>query len=135
MAIIRWRPFADIDKFLEDVNLLQKQASRDLATDVYEEDGNIIVEMHMAGIEADKIDISVEGDHLRVSGTREEEKETEDRDYYAKEIKRGSFERLIHLPAAVDRAKTRAEVHEGVLKITLEKSNHEKGHKVKVESH
>lgn len=132
MAMIRWRPLADIDKFLEDVTLQQNQAGRDLATDVYEENGNIIVEMHVAGINPDKVDISVEGDHLRVSGSREEELETEDRDYYAKEIRRGSFERIIHLSAPVNQKETRAEITEGVLKITLPKLSQEPTHKVKI---
>ncbi len=135
MAIIRWKPLADIDKFFEDFNVLQHQVGRDLATDVYEENGNVIVEMHVAGINPDKVDIVVEGDHLRVTGSREEKKEMEDRDYYAKEIRRGSFERTIHLPAAVNREKTRAEVHEGVLKITLPKLNNGKSHKIAVEKH
>ncbi len=133
MAIIRWRPFGDVEKLFEDFDLLQSQAGKDLAADVFEENGNIIVEMHVAGIDPDKVEISVEGDHLKVSGSREEEWETEDRDYYAKEIKRGSFERIMHLPAAVNREKTRAEVREGVLKITLPKLSPEQSHKVKVE--
>ncbi len=133
MAMIRWRPFGELDKFFEELQV--PTISRELAADVYEENGNVIVEMHVAGINPDKVDISVEGDHVRVTGSREEQKETEDRDYYAKEIRRGSFERIIHLPAAVDREKTRAEIHEGVLKITLPKKSKAEAHKVKVEKH
>lgn len=135
MALIRWKPLGDIDKFLEEMHLLPGQFGKDLATDVFEENGNVIVEMHVAGINPDKVDITVEGDHLKVTGSREEEHETEERDYYAKEIKRGSFERIIHLPAPVNRAQTRAEIHEGVLKITLPKMSEQEGHKVKVEKH
>ncbi len=135
MALVRWKPFGDIEKFLEETNLWQTIAGKDLSADVYEENNNIIVEMHVAGINPDKVDIVVEGDHLKVSGSREEEHETEQRDYYTKEIKRGSFERYIHLPAAVDRTKTRAEVHEGVLTITLPLLASPESHKVKVEKH
>lgn len=133
MAMVRWRPFSDIDKFLEEH--LTHHAGRELATDVYEENGNVIVEMQVAGINPDKVDISVEGDHLRVTGSREEEKEHEERDYYSKEIRRGSFERIIHLPMAVDRSKIRAETREGVLKITLPEVKKEQGQKVKIEKH
>lgn len=133
MAMIRWKPFGELDKFFEELNV--PNVMRELATDVYEDDGNVIVEMNVPGIQADKVDIAVEGDHLRVTGHREEEKETKDRDYYVKEIRRGSFERIIHLPAAVDREKTKAEVHDGVLKITLPKKSKEQSHKIKVEKH
>ena len=135
MALIRWKPLSDIDKFLEEMNFQQSKAGRDLAIDVYEKNGNIIAEMHIAGINPDKIDISVEGDHLKVSGSREEEHETQERDYYAKEIKRGSFERVIHLPSSVDRTQTRAQVREGVVKITLPKIKHEDSNKVKLDKH
>lgn len=133
MAIIRWKPFGEIDKFLEEH--MGKHFGNDLAADVYEEGNNVIVEMNVAGIEPDKVDITVEGDHLRVSGSREEKKETKDRDYYVKEIRHGSFERILHLPTQVNRKETKAEVQDGVLKITLPKLNHEQGHKVKVEKH
>ncbi len=135
MAIIRWRPFGEIDKLFEEMNL-PSQISKELATDVFEQNGNVIVEMNVAGINPDKVDISVEGEHLRITGTREEAHETKDRDYYAKEIRRGSFERIIHLPTAVNREKTRAEVDNGVLKITLPKLNQKgEAHKIKVEKH
>ncbi len=134
MAMIRWKPLGELDKFFEELNL-PHQIGRELAADVYEDNGNVIVEMHVAGINPDKVDVSVEGDHVRIVGSREEEKETKDRDYYAKEIRRGSFERLIHLPAEVDRQKTKAEVHNGVLKITLPKKSKEESHKVKIEQH
>lgn len=132
MAMIRWKPFGELDKFLEEINLPHQ---RELAADVYEENGNVIVEMQVAGIQPDKIDISVEGDHLRVSGSRESEQEKEGRDYYTKEIRRGSFERIIHLPAMVNKEKTHAEVHDGVLKITLPKASKEESHKIKVAKH
>jgi HSP20 family protein len=133
MAIIRWRPLGEIDKFFEELGGLG-QTSRDLAADVYEDNGNVIVEMQMAGIDPDNVDINVEGDHLRVSGSREEEHETEDRNYYAKEIRRGSFERIIHLPVAVNPEQTKAEVTNGVLKITLPKLSKTQARKIKVAS-
>lgn len=134
MAMVRWRPFGEIDKFLEEMHMTN-HAARELATDVYEKNGNVIVEMNVAGIEPDKVDISVEGDHLRVSGERKEEKEEKERDYYVKEIRQGSFERIIHLPTQVDREKTKASVENGILKITLPRKTKESGHKVKVEKH
>jgi HSP20 family protein len=133
MAIIRWNQLQDINKFFDELSALTHNG-RDLATDVYEENGNIVVEMHVAGIEPDKVDINVEGDNLRVTGSREEEYETEDRNYYRKEIRHGSFERLIRLPAPVAAEQTRAEVDNGVLKILLPKQVKAQPRKVKVES-
>jgi HSP20 family protein len=120
MAIIRWRPFHDIEKFFEN-NFHSHHA--DLAVDLYEEKDAIIAHVHVPGIDPDKIDISVEDHALKISGSREEEKETEDKNYYYKEIQRGDFERVITLPTAVIPEKTRAEFKDGVLKIYLPKKS------------
>lgn len=134
MAMVRFRQLSGIDKLMQELHASQA-IGKDLAADMYEENGNLIVEMHVAGIAPDKIDISVEGDHLKIVGTRQEIQETKNRDYYTKEIRRGSFERIIPLPAAVEKAKTRAEVRDGVLKIELPLVRQAEAHKVTVEKH
>lgn len=128
MALIHWRPFA-FDDMLENVPRTQ-----DLAADVYEENDHIMVKMHIPGIDPDKVDISVENEYLHVSGTREEREETEDQEYYRKEIRTGSFERLIPLPAPVDEENTRARYKDGVLTISLpQKKAEEQRSRVSVE--
>lgn len=133
MAVIRWRPLQEIDKFLDDLQLIQNFGIKDLAADVYEENGNIIVEINVAGLDPKNIDISVEGDHLKISGSRKQEEEKEGRNYYKKEIRRGDFERIIHLPGEVNQNQARAETKEGILKVILPKKEKEKGQKIKVE--
>ncbi len=128
MALIHWRPFPFEDMF-EDV-----ARTHDLATDVYEENNHVIVEMHVPGIDPEKVDISVENEYLHVSGTRQEREETEDQEYYRKEIRTGSFERLIPLPSTVDEKNTKARYKDGVLMISLPKTQEEeKRSRVKVE--
>jgi HSP20 family protein len=129
MPIYRWRPMRDIESLFEEVNVQQ-----DLATDVYEDNGNVLVEMHLPGITPDKVDISVQDNHLRVTGTREEEKEYGDREYYHQEIKYGSFERVVPLPCSVDSSKAQAEIVNGVLKVLLPKQQSVKGAKIKVKA-
>lgn len=138
MALIRWEPFRDFDKWFQDDLMTSAQdvigIGRDLACDLYEEDGNLVVEMQLSGIDPEKVDISVSDDgNLRVTGEREEELETEEKNYYHKEIRRGSFDRVIPLPSAVDITKTTASAENGVLKIVLPKKTDKKGKKVKVE--
>jgi HSP20 family protein len=134
MAMVRFRNLSGLEKLFHELHATQN-IGRDLAADVYEENGNLVVEMHVAGIEPDKIDISVKGDHLRVVGTRKEVHETENREYHTKEIRRGSFERILRLPEAVEREKTRAEIRDGVLRIELPLKRQAESHKVTVEKH
>jgi HSP20 family protein len=133
MALIRWRPFKDIDEFFEDMPLYNfKMHAWDLAADVYQEGDNIIIEMHIPGAEPENINIEVKNHHLYVSGSREETKETKDKQYYHKEIKRGSFERIIELPCAVIGDKAQAEIKGGVLKLILPKMLEKAGSKIKI---
>lgn len=131
MPIIKWRPFRDLDDMFDDFK--QGNNGWDLAADVYENDQEVVVTMHTAGIDPDHIDIEVEDTHLHVSGTRKEEQESEDQEYYRKEIRRGSFERVIPLPCHVDGEEARAEMKDGVLKIMLPKHKaKEASNKIKI---
>lgn len=131
MAIIRWRPLdEELDKFFEHFHT---HASTDLAVDLYDEDDSIVAKVSLAGINPEKVDISVDDNLLRISGEREEDKEVEDKNYYYKEIRRGSFERIIPLPTAVVAEKTKAEMHDGILKIYLPKKKAVQASKVKIE--
>jgi HSP20 family protein len=137
MALIRWEPFRDIDPFFdEDFFSPLKSLSKigwDLASDVYEKNGNFVVEMNLPGIDPEKLDISVKDNYLRVSGSREEEKEQKGKNYYSKEIKRGSFERTVRLPGAVKKDAAEAGYHDGVLQVTIPKEEAQKSEiKVKV---
>lgn len=120
MPIIKWEPFREFDRFFDDRLFPTRQMlGWDLAIDVYEEKGNIIAKMSLPGIKPEDLDISLEDDLLTVSGRREEEKEVDKKDYYSKEIRRGSFSRSVTLPKSVDAAKAQASYEDGVLVVTM----------------
>lgn len=123
MAIIRWEPFNEIERFFDDRSLPLLPAFRrlgwDLAADVYEEKGNIVARMSLPGIRPEEVEITLEGDILTVSGRRDEEQEVERKDYYSKEIRRGSFARSISLPKPADGTNAEAAYADGVLTVTL----------------
>lgn len=134
MPIIRWDPFDDLDRWFEDFpGVTLPRLTFDLAVNVYEQDGNVIAKMNLPGIDPAKIDISVDEDVLRISGSREEEKEEKGKEFYRKEIRSGSFSRAVRLPKVVDAEKVDAEYKDGVLKVTMPVVKGEKeGTKIKV---
>ena len=139
MAIIKWEPFGEIDRFFNDFPTQNFMPfGRDMAVDLYEEGDNLIAEMSIPGFDPEKIDITVEGNYLRIVGTREEEKDQpaqageKGKQIYSKEISRGSFERALRLPALVHEDKIVAECKDGVLKITMPKTGEKKKEKIKV---
>jgi len=91
------------------------------AADVYETKKDVIVEMSVPHIDAEKMEISIENNVLHVKGSTEKKTEVDDKNYYRREIRSGSFYRAIPLPSAVIGDKASAVHEEGVLKITIPK--------------
>ncbi len=136
MSLIKWEPFDEFDRFLHDVpnlpSLRMQGAGFDLAADVYEDAGNIVAEMNLPGLQGEDIDVEVEDNHLRVAGRREEVNEKKEKNHYTKEIRRGSFERIIPLPAPVRQGEVKALYKDGVLKVTMPKREESSENRVKV---
>ena len=132
MAIVRWDPFKGLDNMFEEglpqLNFGLNLPS-DLSVDVYEEGDNVIAEMHLAGMDPEKFDVTVEDNYLRVTGSKEDTKEDKKKNYYYKEIRRGSFERTIRLPDNVSSKDPKTTYEKGVLKVILKKENIEREHK------
>jgi HSP20 family protein len=132
MAIVKWEPFGDLDRFFDEFAPTNGRMGFDMAVDMYEDGNAIVAEMSVPGIDPDKLDITVEGQYLRVIGTREDEKEKKTKQFYSKEIRRGSFERALRLPEPVQESNIKAEYEGGVLKVVMPKLGDKKKGKVKV---
>ncbi len=134
MSLIKWEPFfGDIDRFFEDLPApAGSKFGWDLAIDVYEKDNKVIAEMNLPGIDPERLNVSVEDNYLRISGSREESKEEKDKHYYSKEIRRGSFERAVRLPSVVEKDKVDAEYANGMLRVTMPKLTKPVSESVKV---
>lgn len=133
MELIQWKPFDEIDRLLDDRRFLSlPRLGWDMAVDVFEEKGNVVAKMSLPGIEPNDIDIAVDEDTLTISGEREEEQEVDQKDYYSKEIRRGSFSRTVRLPKSVDSETTEADYKDGVLTVTMPVVKGKEGKKVKI---
>lgn len=138
MAIIKWNPwgsdfpsFKEFEKlFLEDVNA--EKISFIPEIDIYQTKDDVIVEVPLAGVDPEKVDISIENDMLNVKGRMDESTEIKDKNYYKREIKRGSFSRTILLPVEVQGNKASAEAENGLLKISIPKKKKVKSESVKI---
>jgi HSP20 family protein len=104
------------------------------AIDMYEDADNVIVEAQMAGIDPDKVDVSIENDVLCIKGESEKKSEVEEKNYYRKEIRRGSFYRSVQLPAHVSGDKAVASAEDGVLKISIPKAPEAKPKTIRIQT-
>jgi len=140
MSLIKWTPFLsefdDMDKMMESMlpAVRGNQFGYTPAVDMYEDKDNIIVETQLGGIDPEKVDISIENNVLTIKGESEKKSEVEDKNYYRKEIRRGSFYRSIPLPTKVDGEKAQAVNEDGMLKITVPKASEVKPKTIKIQT-
>ncbi len=102
------------------------------SVDLSESDDAIQVRVDVPGLKASEINVEVNGNILRISGEHKEEKKEKGRTYHRMERRVGSFSRTITLPDEVREEKVTAECQDGVLTISLPKSEAAKTQTVKV---
>jgi HSP20 family protein len=141
MSLIKWSPFLsdnyfdDMDKMISEFMPISRGNKGFMpAVDMYEDNDNVVVETQLAGIDLEKIDISIETDVLCIKGEGEKKTEVEEKNYYRKEIRRGNFYRSIPLPTRVDGDKASAVAEEGILKIYIPKASEAKPKSIKIKT-
>lgn len=133
-------PFAGLQKEMDDL-LSRFQADWDgdgvlaavsPSVDLSETDDALQIRLDVPGMKPDEINIEVSGGTIRISGEHKEEKEEKGKTYHRLERRTGSFARALTLPAAVKEDKVNAECKDGVLTITLPKTEAAKTRTVKI---
>lgn len=139
-ALIKWtpflEPFEDMDKMFSEFMPTVRGAQSGFmpAIDMYEDKDNVIIEAQLAGIDPDQVSIAIENDVLSIKGESEKKSEIDEKNYYRKEIRRGSFYRSVPLPAHVQGDNAKALAEDGVLKITIPKAPETKPKTIKIET-
>jgi HSP20 family protein len=100
--------------------------------DVIDRENDVLIKAEVPGVEKKDIDISVGEDTVTIKGSTRHEEREEKGDYYRCEISRGAFSRTVALPAAVDGAKAKASFKDGILELTLPKTEKAKRHSVSI---
>ena len=141
MALVRWDPFRDLTALQSEVNRLFSRAGAGDAVDrqswtpsidVVESDDDIKLKAELAGMNPDDINIEVQDNVLTLSGERHFEEEVKEDKYYRIERRYGSFSRSIALPQTVDESKIEANYENGVLEVTVPKTEIAKPKKINV---
>ena len=92
------------------------------AIDMYQTNNDVVVKAALPGIKADEVQINVNGDVLTLRGETKHEEEKNDRSWHIREQRWGEFERSVRLPTGVLSEKAKADFDNGILTITLPKS-------------
>ena len=95
-----------------------------MRTDIYESDGNYIIEMDLPGFKKEEINIDLEDKYLVVSVSKKEKKE-ETTKYIRKERYYGEYKRSFYV-GAVEESSIKANYNDGVLVLSYPKIQTEK---------
>jgi len=90
--------------------------------EVKETQDAFVVRADVPGVREADLDITLTGNRLTISGKREAEKEEKGETYYHVERQYGSFTRTFMVPEGIKPEACRAEMHDGVLMVTLPKT-------------
>ena len=102
------------------------------AIDVLDDKDKLTVKAELPGFKREDLDVSVHQDNLIISGERKSDEEKKDGEFYRSERFYGKFHRSIPLPTTVDTGKIQAKYRDGLLTVTLPKSEHAKAKQIEV---
>lgn len=102
--------------------------------DVSEQEGQLRVEVSLPGFAKDDITLEVGEDYVSISAKHEEEKEESGKHYYHRERRMGSVSRRIPVAGVDSASEVDATFKDGVLTVTLPRSEEAKPKQVEVKS-
>jgi len=88
-------------------------------TDVYATDNGLVIKVELAGMRSDNLEITIEGNRLRVSGNRPDGCRAPKCSFLVMEINYGPFETMLELPQGYDLGQAKAAYLNGFLRIDV----------------
>jgi len=144
MLLDRWFPFFDVDKTLEEIDRMFGTAGLPLglrsvprgtfpAVNLYDQGNTVVLTAEIPGVKTEDLDLMVLNDSVTLKGQRTDEVKENDQ-FHRKERPTGSFTRTLSLQNPVDPDSVKAEYRNGILKVTMEKSEEVKAKKIEIKS-
>ncbi len=103
--------------------------------DVMEDANNVIVKAELPGLSKDDVQVTLQDNCLILKGEKKHEEERKGRNYYRVESSYGAFHRVIELPSYIDTKKADAQFKNGVLQITLPKTEEARSKLIEIKIH
>ena len=88
-------------------------------TDVYATDNSLVIKVELAGMKSDSLEITVEGNRLRIAGIRPDGCRANKCNFLVMEISYGPFESVLELPPGYDLSQAKAVYVNGFLRIDV----------------
>ncbi|HEY2329571.1 MAG TPA: Hsp20/alpha crystallin family protein [Verrucomicrobiae bacterium] len=88
-------------------------------TDIYATDAGLVIKAELAGMKSDSLEITVEGQRLRINGVRPDCCRSPHCNFLVMEISYGPFETALDLPPGYDLNQARAVYVNGFLRVDV----------------
>jgi HSP20 family protein len=132
MSLIRYQPWGLMRTLQEDLDrLFEHRLGMDETTgsvanwtppvDIQEEDDRFVLHADIPGVKPEDIEVTMENGVLTLSGTREEQRQSETNGYRRVERVSGRFFRRFTLPDTANAEGITAKSHNGVLEVIIPK--------------
>ena len=141
MLATRWEPWTEMNRLSREMDRLFGRGTGGIgspfavgsypALNLWEDDEHLYAEAELPGFNLDDLEIYVTGNQLTIKGERRPP-EHKDGTWHRQEREYGKFSRMIEIPGDVDGEDVLAEFKNGVLHITLPKSEAVKPRRIQV---
>jgi len=133
MALMKWEPSESLATLQREVNRLFEsffdgsplrfgEYMTEPAVEVSDTKEAVVVKAQVPGVTKEQLQVAISEGALIIKGEKKEEEKKEEKNYTRREFRYGAFSRTVPLPAAVQAEKATAQLKDGILEITLPKS-------------
>jgi HSP20 family protein len=131
---LAWPTFGRLSNWQDEVDRLFESPLTGWAPalDVHENADNFIIRAELPGLKREDIGVSLQDGALVISGEHKSEKVEEDVEIHRQERFYGKFQRALTLPTPVAVDKVKAQYKDGVLTVTLPKTEEAKPKQIDV---
>ena len=143
MVLVRYNPWQDLNSVQRQLNKIldsswesenrnnMSNVSRIPAAELIEKEDALHLKIEVPGMKAEDLDIQVMIDRVAIAGERKP-LDNNDEGKTQTEFRYGKFQRVIPLPVKIQNTNVSAQYKDGILNLTLPKSEAEKNKVVKV---
>jgi len=139
-----WSIFDDLESIQADMNRMISNPDRDRSwrrsqptyplLNVWSSADGLVIDADIPGVDTNHVDISVKGDELTLQGKVNVQDALKDETYHRRERPTGEFMRTLQLPFRADAGTVKANYKNGVLRLTIPRSEDEKPKKIAIEA-
>ncbi len=100
--------------------------------DIWEDGNNLMIKATLPGIKTDDINVSIQDNILTITGETRIDEERKEKAHHVREVYYGRFERSVMLPFPVQIDKADSDYKDGILTLTLPKSEEARSKRIEI---